>query len=106
MNHKGKGVSKLKNARTKVTHCHTFSDISVTADPKLRFAFGHQDKVRQQAEGECAWSCFTDLTQVVASRCQMDAKSHQQFEYLCVPQLRGDSLKQDPVATLDAVPHQ
>ncbi len=38
MNHKGKGVSKLKNARTRVTHCHTFSDISVTADPKLRFA--------------------------------------------------------------------
>ena len=103
MNPKGKGVSKLKNHRTRVTHCLAFSDISVTAE---RFAFAHQDRVHQQAEGECAKSSLADLTQVVASKCQLDAKSHQQFEYVCLPQLRGYSLKQVPVATPNAVPHQ
>ena len=71
--------------------------MSGIAGSQLRFAFGHQDR------GECARSSFTDLThlQVVASRRQSDAKSHQHVWNILVSQLMGCSLQQVLVVALD-----
>ena len=66
-----KAISKQKDLGEFVaTHSKTNSDVSGIAGAKLRFAFDHQDR------GECARSSFIDLTQVVASRRQLDPKSH------------------------------
>ena len=72
------------------THSKTNSDVSGIA------GFDPQDR------GECARSSFIDLTQVVASRRQSDAKSHQHVQNILVSQLMGCPLQQVLVVALDA----